>query len=206
LRYRWIAMANALIPYLVNYDLLRGFWGSRNAPEVERIKTVWKSQIAENADVFAHLVQNGAPTLGRALDEICFGQLSRPQFPSQYAYALEILCASFGQKVSNQFFSPVEETWLQAKVDPVLQRWGLGMVFTTRMLTSGVWPLAIPQSTGFPFGGSIAPDELEQALMVMRNGTPPQGLDRQTVMVLGEIRGWLEAAAARRAGLVTFYY
>src|SRR5579862_6591274 len=102
-------MANALIPYLVNYELLRGFWGSRNAPEVERIKTVWKTQIKDNADVFAHVVSNGGPTLGRALDEICMGQLERPQFASQYAYALEILCASFGQKVPSQSVAAVEE-------------------------------------------------------------------------------------------------
>jgi hypothetical protein len=199
-------MSYGLVPYLVNYDQLRAFWGSRNAPEVEHIKSVWKSQIAENADVYAHMIQNGAPSLGRALDEICMGQIDKPQFASQYAYALEILCAQLGQKAANQSLSPVEERWLQSTIDPIFHRWGLGMTFSTRMLTKGAWPIPIPASLGIPYGGSIAPDDLEQALMVMRNGTPPQGIDRRAIMVLGEIRGWLEGASARRGGLVCFYY
>jgi len=199
-------MSQGIVPYLVAWDPLRAFWGSRNAPEVERIKTVWKSQVNDNAEVFAHLIQNGAPNLARALDDICMGQVSKPEFPSQYAYALEILCATFGQKAGNQFVQAIEERWLQANIDPVLQRWGLGMTFTTKMLTHGSWPLPIPPSKGFPFGGSIAPDDLEQAVMVMRNGSPPSGISRETVMVHGEIRGWLETAAARGGGLVCFYY
>src|SRR5581483_5961180 len=125
------SMSQGIIPYLVAWDQLRAFWGSHNAPEVERIKTVWKAQIHENADVFAHQIQNGAPTLARALDEICMGQVQSPQFASQYAYALEILCAQLGQKTSNQFVQAIEERWLQSTIDPVLQRWGLGMTFTT---------------------------------------------------------------------------
>jgi hypothetical protein len=199
-------MSESLIPYAVAWQPLREFWGSRNVPEVERIKNVWKTQIAENADIYSYMIQNGAPTLAQALDQLCAGQIQRPDFPSQYAYALEILCVQFGTKLPNAAFSPVEETWLEQKIDPVLKRWGLSMTFTISMLTHGAWPLPIPAARGVPFGGALGPDELEHALMVMRSASPPAQLDRQTMQALGDIRGWLETASSRRAGLVCFYY
>ncbi len=199
-------MAESLIPYVVDWNAVRGFFGSRNAPEVERIKSVWKSQIVDNADVFAYLIQNGAPSLGRALDELCMGAPQKPEFASQYVYAFEILCAVYGNKQPNQSVTNVDEAWLQSSLDPVFRAWGLGMVFTSRQLIHGAWPIAIPRPSGLPKGGAIAPDELEYAVMVMRNASPPARLDPRVIAALGEIRGWLETASARSGGLVCFYY
>jgi hypothetical protein len=196
----------SLIPYVVPWDPLRAFFGGRDVPELERIKNIWKTQIAENADVYGYMIQNGAPTLGQALDHLCAGDVRKPEFASQYAWALEVLCAHIGQKHPNASVTRVEESWLAQTIDPVFRGWGLGMVFTTKMLIHGAWPLHIPQPTGTPYGGSVSPDEVEHALMVMRSATPPGRLDLRAVQVLGEIRGWLEAAAARHAGLVCFYY
>ncbi len=196
----------ALIPYVVAWEPLRKFWGSRDVEQVEHTKSVWKTQIQENGDIYSFIVQNGGPTLAQALDQICLGYIETPQFASQYAYALEILCAQHGQKLPNQALANVDEPWIESTIDPIFRRWGMGMIFTMQHLLHGAWPLAIPKPQGFPFGGSIGPDEIEQALMTLRNANPPSGVDRRTIGVLGEVRGWLETAGSRRAGLVCFYY
>jgi hypothetical protein len=46
---------------------------------------------------------------------------------------------------------------------------------------------------------------VKRALEVMRRGALPK-FDREIIAVVGDVRGWLEACAARNAGLVAFYY
>jgi hypothetical protein len=68
----------------------------------------------------------------------------------------------------------------------------------------GHWPVKIPHAD-FPRGGFLEAIDVTRALEVMRRGALPK-FDREVIGAIGEFRGWLEACAARNAGLVAFYY
>jgi hypothetical protein len=199
---------SGIIPYVVQIDPLRKFFGSMNVPELEKIKSANKTYITEQDEIFRWLIDGGAPPLNQALDHICAGDIRRPQFASQYAYALELLCAHFGQPQPNQHTNPIDADWFISSMEQVLRAWGLGTVLHAEAILRGVWPLPIPRNNSKepPTGGTIMPDEIEHAIMAMRNGSIPGNLDPRAIPMLGELRGWFEAAAAARGALVCFYY
>jgi hypothetical protein len=194
-----------IVPYVVPFAPLRQFFGSRDVPTLERIKEVNKRYLADNDEVYRFLIQNGAPRLGQALDQICAGQVAKPEHPSQYALALELLCMHFGAKQPARATHPIDKQRFIQLVDPVLRAWGLGTVLRAANFVDGVWPISIPRPTGLPTGGTITPDEVEHALFAIRQASMPR-VDAATIQLIGDVRAWLEAAGATHGALVCFYY
>jgi hypothetical protein len=184
-------MSAALVPYLVPLDELRAFCGSRDAARCMKLETLFKHELAEE------------PGTDVALRHLCMGEPLRGA-PASYVWALEILCAHVGQKLPNQAVGAFGDEWLLRVVDPIFDAWGVGDFFKLKRLVYGTWPAKLPHAE-FPRGGALEPDDLVRALEVMRRGALPR-FDREVIGIIGEVRGWLEAAAARRAGLVAFYY
>jgi hypothetical protein len=195
--------AAGLVPYLVSLDELRAFAGSKDLARAQKIESLFKNEIAENSSLNRQAIIDGAPTLGQALAKIAAGETLRG-FGAQYVYALELLCAHFGQKLRNSSVYPVDDDWLMRVVDPIFDAWKLGEWLSFKRLVYGAWPVKLPHAE-FPRGGTLEAQEVERALGVMRAGALPR-FDKEVVMLIGEVRGWLEAAVARHAGLVCFYY
>jgi|GEM_PF-2815739 len=194
-----------IVPYAVRLESLRSFFGSKNVPELEKIKSLNKQYLADYQNDQASAIAAGAPSLGHALDHLCVGEIRKPDHPTPYAWALELLCAHFGQKQANRFTESVDDHWLVRHLDPVFKGWGLGTVLSTATFLRGQWPLPIPAPRGLPTGGALTSDEIEHALMAMKNGAVPK-VDQQVISVLGDLRGWFESASASSSGLVCFYY
>jgi hypothetical protein len=192
-----------LVPYLVSLDELRAFAGSKDLSVVQKIETLFKNEIAENASINRQAIIDGAPTLGQALTKIATGEPMRG-FGAQYVYALELLCAHFGQKLRNSSVYPVDEDWLLRVVDPIFDAWKLGEWLSFKRLIYGAWPLKLPHAE-FPRGGMLDAQDVERTLAVMRGGALPR-FDKEVVALIGEVRGWIESAANRHAGIVCFYY
>lgn len=192
-----------IVPYLVSLDELRAFAGSKDTAKLQRIESLFKQEIAENGDLYRQAIADGAPSLKQALAAICNGEPMHGG-GAQYVYALEILCAHFGGPLRNASVYPVEEQWLLRTIDPVFDAWKLGDVLDFRRLIYGVWPIKLPHAE-FPRGGTVEAKDVERALGIMRSGPPPR-VDKDTIGVIGDVRGWLEAASGRKAGLVCFYY
>jgi hypothetical protein len=186
-----MSTAYGIVPYLVNLDDLRRFAGSKDAAACMKIEGLFKRELVDEA---------GSDV---ALRHICMGEPMRAR-PETYVYALEILCAHFGQKLRNQAVYPIDDEWAMRVVDPVFDAWRVGDFLKVQKLVYGAWPIKIPHAD-FPRGGCIEAPDVARGLDVMRRGALPK-FDKDVIGVIGEMRGWLEAAAARNAGLVTFYY
>jgi hypothetical protein len=203
--YNALSMSSSagLVPYLVPLDELRAFVGSKDLARAQKIEGLFKSEIAENSSIHRQAIVDGAPTLAQAVAKIAAGEPLRG-FGAQYVYALELLCAHFGQKLRNGTVYPVDDEWLMRVVDPIFDAWKLGEWLSFKRLVYGAWPIKLPHAE-FPRGGMLEADDIERALAVMRGGALPR-FDKEVVMLIGEVRGWLEAATARHAGIVAFYY
>jgi hypothetical protein len=180
-----------LVPYLVSFEQLRAFAGSKDPNACMKIETLFKRELADE------------PGTDAALRRICMGEAATGN-GTPYVWALEILCAHFGQKLPNASVANADDEWLMRVVDPVFDAWRLGDFVKMKRLVYGTWSIKIPHAES-PRGGAIDAAELARALDVMRKGALPK-FDREIIAVIGDVRGWLEACVARSAGLVAFYY
>jgi len=192
-----------IVPYAVSLAELRAFVGSKDTAQLLKIDMLFKAEIADNASINRQAIADGAPTLSQALVRMCMGEALKG-FGAQYVYALELLCAHFGTKLRNSSVYPSDDDWLMRVVDPIFDAWKLSEVLTIKRLVYGNWPVKLPYAE-FPRGGMLEADDVQRALGVMRGGALPK-FDKEIVGIVGEVRGWLEAAAARKAGIVCFYY
>ncbi len=197
-------MSAGIVPYLVQLDDVRSFPGSHDTQRLERLQALFKREIADNAALQRQAIADGAPSIGEALRQICDGSSLDHRFGAQYVYALELLCAHAGQKLRNLAVYPVDDEWLMRVVDPVFDAWRLGDFVKFKRMIYGRWPIKLPHAE-FPRGGALEAADVERALGIMRGGALPK-FDREIIGVIGEVRGWLEAASARKAGIVCFYY
>jgi len=197
-------MSAGIVPYSVPLESVRSFFGSKDPQLCLKIESLFKREIADNASLHRNDIAAGAPTLDVALRQLCAGDASARGFGAQYVYALELLCAHFGQKLRNGAVYPIDDEWLMRVVDPVFDAWGLGDFVKFKKLVYGHWPLKIPHAE-FPRGGAVEVGDLERALAVMQRGALPK-FDREIIGVIGEVRSWLEAAVPKRHGIVCFYY
>jgi hypothetical protein len=195
-----------LVPYVVPLEELRAFAGSKDMARVQKMATLYKGEVSENASINRQAIADGAPNLLDALTQITNGTAMKggPGSGPQYVYALELLCANMGQKVRNASVYPVDDEWLMRVVDPIFDGWKLGEWLSFKKLIYGAWPIKLPHAE-FPRGGCIEAGDLERALGVMRAGALPR-FDKDVVQLIGEVRGWLETAVPRKLGLVCFYY
>jgi hypothetical protein len=179
---------------LVPFEAVRAFAGSKDPNACMKIEAMWKRELAEE------------PGVEGALRRICMGDgaASGTIDGAASVWALEILCAHFGQKLPNAAVAGADDEWLMRVVDPVFDAWGVGDFMKMKKLVYGTWPVKIPHADS-PRGGGIPPEDVKRALDVMRRGALPK-FDREIIAVVGDVRGWLEACAARNAGLVAFYY
>jgi hypothetical protein len=197
-------MSAGLVPDSVSLAAVRSFFGSRDAQLCMKVETLFRREIADNASLCRQAIADGAPTLDVALRQLCAGEATARRFGAQYVYALELLCAHFGQKLRNQSVFPVDDEWLLRVVDPVFDAWGISDFVKLKKLVYGHWPLKIPHAE-FPRGGCIEADDVQRALAIMQRGALPK-FDREVIGVIGDVRGWLEHAAGKQQGLVSFYY
>src|SRR4029077_13470198 len=104
-------MSTGLYPYIVPLEKLRAFHGSRDMARLDDIKKRFKPEIEENTRRYTKEIIAGATSLELALEEICIGRITPRKPGFQYAYALEILCATFGAKERNNFVNPIDAAW-----------------------------------------------------------------------------------------------
>jgi hypothetical protein len=199
-----VVMAEAgIVPYLVQLDQLRAFAGCKDIFRARHIVDVYKSEIADNSAVYRQAIADGAPTLARTIEQICMGEPLKG-FGAQYVYGLELLCAHFGGKLRNSSVYPSDDDWLMRVLDPIFDAWKLGEWLSFKRLVYGAWPVKLPHAD-FPRGGTVEADAVQRTLQVMRAGALPK-FDKEVVNIIGEVRGWIEGAAAKNAGIVCFYY
>ena len=108
-----------------------------------KIETMWKRELAEE------------PGVEGALRRICMGDADRAAIDGAASvWALEILCAHFGQKLPNAAVATADDEWLMRVVDPVFDAWGVGDFVKMKQLVYGTWPIKIPHAES-PRGGGI---------------------------------------------------
>ncbi len=198
-------MHHGLVPYLVPLDSVKAFWGCHQPAMVARIAERFRQEMQDNEVVHRQEIAAGAPTLAAALEELSSGQASAVGHGFQYASALELLCAHYGELLPNDPVYPIERTWLKRELDPIFQRWNIAHLISAERMIGGAWPLPIPSPQDLPAGGTIELSTILEIVAVMRN-TPPPELRGNAIPVIGQMRQWLETASARQLSIVFFYY
>ena len=198
-------MHHGLVPYLVPLDSVRAFWGCHQPALVARVRDRFRSEIQDNEVVVRQEIAAGAPTLDRALEELSAGTAAATAHGGQYASAIELLCAHYGELLPNDHVYPIDRAWLRKELDPILQRWNIAHLVGSDRMIGGNWPLPIPAPRDLPLGGTLELDAILHAAHTMRT-TPPPELRGNAIPVIGQIRQWLETAVARQLSIVFFYY
>jgi len=85
-----------LVPYLVPFDALRAFAGSRDPNACMKIEGLFKRELADE------------PGAAGALRRLCMGEPPSGD-GAPYVWALEILCAHFGQKLPNASVATIDD-------------------------------------------------------------------------------------------------
>ena len=79
------------------------------------------------------------PGTDAALRRICMGEPATGN-GTPYVWALEILCAHFGQKLPNGSVANADDEWIMRVVDPVFDAWRVGDFVKVKRLVYGAGP------------------------------------------------------------------
>src|SRR5262245_21450577 len=156
--------------YSVDLKKLRTARGSKNARLAAAIKKKQAERFTHADDWFADDIASGAPSLATALDELIAGKPTKKKYGFQYGYAIELLCEHFGKRIDEgDLSSRIDES-----LDPLLAK--AKKPTLSKLLRSGVFPLAIPEPRDFPEIGTIdakAMTALGSALAAIEPMIPP---------------------------------
>jgi hypothetical protein len=190
--------------YGVDLAKLQPVWGSKNARLAAAIKSKQAEELAGNDEWFSDEIEEGAPSLASALDEIIAGKATKKKHGFQYGYALERLCAHMGKRIDDSDLSYA----FDQNLDPLLKK--VKQPRTAKLLCTGVLPLAIPRPSDFPVIGTIdAPCMaiLARALDAVEPAIPEDDDDELGIAwVIAELRGWIRRARRSKKAIVWFAY
>jgi hypothetical protein len=190
------------MPYRVDLARLRGVVGSNDALLKSRLASE-RDKIEELDELFADGIADGQPSTAEAIDHLLSGRTLHPDAGAQYAYAVELICGTFGAMLDNGRTYPLSARWLASDVKPVLEQAGLPDIFE-QLLDRGL-PIHLPAPDDFPGTGFLEGTEIDAALDMLSK-LPRAELDGEVAEVLDEVGDWLTAAKAANQALVCFYY
>lgn len=179
-------MSRTLMPYAVDLAALRDSVGSED-------EVLAQSALRELAE----------PEQQDALRALIVGT-DLPDDKASCLHAVEGLCGALGVGLSNASVAPLDFD-LVDRVDAILGGATGGKFGLSDLIYTGP-PIELPGSVDdYPQVGVVEADAVKEALACLQDN--PLESDVDTVDdILVEVKGWLEVAAVRSAGLVGFLY
>lgn len=145
-------------------------------------------------------------SLENALFDLLVGGELNPDFGHKYAYALELLCDHFGERLDNSAWSAMRSDWAE-HVHEAMKQFGIdeeALSLNDHLLFRGS-PIPIPAPADFPSIGFLRKNEIGNATDAM-DAAALSSLDEETKEPIMQIRAWLERCGELKCDLVCFYY
>ena len=205
-------MGYGIVPYVVRLGRLRAAVRSHDERVVSGVRRLARVGLEELEADFADEIARGAPHPAIALRDLVVGRpVATRASAFMYVYALEVLCAHFGERLDSGPFERVGPALLRA-LSRVLARGGVD-AFSLDDLIDGRPPIALPRWKGFPRVGTIEPAAVAPArrqLDAMLREPRAVGARRDEHAArdgLLTLASWFASARrVRGGGLVCFYY
>jgi hypothetical protein len=206
----------SLNPYLVDLDALARAVGSKDESIIAAVTARDPEAFAEDDGDDEEI------SLGRALRDLVMGNPPVEESAHQYGYALEQLCDHLGKRLDG------EDVWEGIRWE-VLEATGMEEIMERKP------PVPLPKTDDFPAIGHLTAAEIAEMTARLSQGplttAAPSGRKRKPTPrawltnrilraithrqalsdadlreLLDEFANWLREAAARKQGLVFFYY
>ncbi|MEU3307139.1 hypothetical protein [Nocardiopsis sp. NPDC006832] len=200
-------MSFALMPYVVDLDVLNGSVGSKDEKLRRMIGGRFRQHLAHFDSQFDHLIDDGGLPIYEAIRAVIDGGPFDERYSVMYNYAFKWICEFHGRFLDNSDFSPMRAGWT-ARVDEGLADLGVTAV-SVEGLGAGSAPSPIPYSSeGFPFYGEWSLAECEKALEQWKQVTEDRkaAIDPYVLKAAESSMGWCETAAAAGRGVAAFFY
>lgn len=176
-------MNGALAAYSVDLRILRRAVGSKDEVLHEALRTHRRNPER------------------RALWSLIEGE--RPNVAGNYCgYALEKLCRTLGRRLPTSLLSPAPLELINS-VDEEIRRLGSSLPLSG-IISRGA-PIRLPAIEDFPMIGYLEANEVT-AERGKAKARPIVSPNRDWDSVIIEVEDWLEIAAARKTGIVGFFY
>lgn len=182
-------MSSAITVYAVSLDRLKQLIGSRDLAVIDAVMSNRKDFLATVDDID----DEAEMTCAQALAELINDSPDKDGPGYLYGYALEALCAYAGAELPNICPIARGSEWIEA-IDALLERHQAPVQLSD--LVYGGSPVPIPEPDDYPFIGRWPADKIPATLAAVHAMDVTQ-LDQDTAETLGQIRGWLEAAAGK---------
>lgn len=171
-------MSYATSLFAVDLDQLRQAVG---AGDRKLIKVLKKKSIVDDDDF------EGIP-IGRAIEELIKGQFTAADSGHMYGYALEGLCQYLGTRLDSDSVGDICDLELNSPLEDVRH------------------PIALPEIDDFPMISSLSREAVAAEVERLESLDLAFPDDEEIEDARNELLGCLRQAAAKKLGVVTFYY
>lgn len=200
-------MSFALMPYVVDLDVLHGSIGSKDVKLRRMIGGRFKQHLAAFDEQFEDFIEDGGPPIYEAIGAVIDGGPFDERYGVMYNYAYKWICEFHGGSLNNAAFSPMRAGWMET-VDKGLA--GLG-VTAVRVddLGTGSTPLPIPGTSGEIFWcGEWSLEECKRALEEWEQVSEGSkaGIDSYVLDAAESCMSWCKTAVDTGRGVVGFFY
>lgn len=197
-------MSFALMPFVVDLDVLNGSVGSKDDKLRRMIGGRFRQHLTHFDSRFDHLIEDGGPPIYEAIRAVIDGGPFEDKYSVMYNHAFEGICEFHGRLLANADFSPMRSGWLEV-VDEGLADLGVTAV-RVGGLGMGRAPSPIPiSSEGHPHYGEWTLAECEKALERWEQAAEEReaAIDPYVLKAAESSMGWCKTAVtAGRSGLL----
>lgn len=198
-------MSFAMMPYVVDLDVLHGSIGSKDVKLRRMIGGRFKQPLAHFDSQFDDLIEDGGPPIYEAIRVVIDGGPFDERYSVMYNYAYKWICEFHGRHLVNADFSPMRAGWLEV-VDKGLADLGVTEV-RVGDLGMGTAPSPIPISfEGHPHYGEWTLEECEKALEEWEQVTEDHkvAIDPYVLKAAESSMSWCETAVTAGWGVAAF--
>ncbi len=187
--------------YAVDLKKLAAAAGSKDKKLEAALAKKHAMHFEDNAESFEDEIEEGAPTLAKAVGEIIAGTApKKSKHGFQYGYALELLTMHFGTRIDE------DELGLGCSeaIDPFLKK--AKRPDFEKLTKEGVFPFPIPPPSDFPGIGTMNAKDIAACIAALDAIAPLTKDDDDATEVADALRSWCKKATKKKCGMVWFYY
>jgi hypothetical protein len=195
-------MGYGLMVHAVDFALLKRVAGSRDKNRLEQLKNNARMQheIKEHNEYFSYSIDNGAPRLEKALEDIIMGTVPQERnYGYAYGYAyLHLSECCRGIHLSNSYWCPTPFSSI-IEVDEIYEKGGLSSRrVVSDLVLKGALIKGLPSPDDFPAMGYVLPEKVLEVNAEMEQldmNKLLEGHDRITQGAIQQVRDWYKEAA-----------
>lgn len=195
-------MSYGITPYALDVEQLGGYWACTEDSKLVGLRNVFRTALQDHDRDFASEIRTGAPPLSGALRGLLWGEVDAT-YGYAYCYALKLLCEQIGEELTSDRFADIDDDFLTA-IDHAADALELTVGATALVYTGAPPPYEI-EISDYPYIGWLSAAATAEAAEGYRSADLSAIENTDLVPAMEQLRSWLEHAAGRGVGLVSFY-